>query len=69
MPRWILGCPNCNQEFTHSEIDTQSRTPLLDPFSWIADKPKLPEAGTRLECPNCKKVSIYKRHQLIYRAT
>lgn len=69
VPRWVLGCPHCNQEFTHSEIDTEYRTPLLDPFAWIGDKPELPVAGVGLECPNCKKVSIYKRYQLTYRAT
>jgi predicted RNA-binding Zn-ribbon protein involved in translation (DUF1610 family) len=69
VPRWVLGCPECGEEFTHSEIDAEYRPPLLDPFSWIADKPELPESGVSLECPNCKKTSVYKRHQLTYRAT
>ena len=29
MPRWVLGCPECNQEFTHSEIDTEYRPIFL----------------------------------------
>jgi hypothetical protein len=42
---------------------------LLDPFAWIGDKPELPDTGISLECPNCKKVAVYKRYQLTYRAT
>jgi hypothetical protein len=64
----MLDCPNCNAEFTHSEIDLRRETSPLDPFAWIVDKPKIPEAGILLECPNCKKVSLYKRHQFMYRA-
>ena len=67
MARWVLGCPDCNQEFTHSEIDPECRTPRLDPFAWIDEKPELPIAGVKLECPNCHRVSVYKRYQLTYR--
>ena len=69
VPRWVLGCPDCNQEFTHSEVDPEYQTPLLDPFAWIGDKPKFPDAGLSMECPNCKKVSVYNRYQLTYKAT
>jgi hypothetical protein len=69
VPRWVLGCPECKQEFTHTVIDPEYRTPLIDPFAWIGDKPDLPNDGVRLECPNCKKISVYKRYQLTYRAT
>jgi hypothetical protein len=69
MPRWVVGCPDCDQEFTHSEMATDYQSSLLDPFAWIGDKPEIPEAGVSLECPNCKKVSVYKRYQLTYRAT
>ncbi len=69
MPRWVLACPSCNQEFTHSEIDPSDRAPQLDPFSWIDHKPELPEVGVKLACPNCREVSTYKRYQLTYRAT
>jgi hypothetical protein len=69
VPRWVLGCPECDREFTHSEIDA-SRTPSsLDPFAWIGDKPAIPDAGVRLECPHCKKTSLYKRYQLVYSVT
>jgi hypothetical protein len=67
--RWVLGCSDCNQEFTHSEIDTEHQSMLLDPFALIGDKPELPDAGVSLQCPNCKNVTVYKRHQLVYRAT
>jgi len=67
--RWVLGCPKCGKEFMHSEIDSEHRSPLLDPFAWIGDKPEMPEAGVKLKCPNCSKVSVYKRYQLTYRAT
>jgi hypothetical protein len=40
----------------------------MDPFSWLGDKPDIAEAGVKLECPQCKKVFVYKRHQLTYRA-
>jgi hypothetical protein len=37
MPRWILYCPECNQDFTHSEIVVPGRP--LDPFSWLGINP------------------------------
>ena len=42
--------------------------PLKDPFEWIANKPEFPKDGIRIECPRCKKVSIYQRYQLTYRS-
>ncbi len=69
MPRWVLGCPNCGEEFTHSEIEPERQPPVIDPFAWIGDKPEIPGTGVRLKCPSCKKVSVYKRYQLTYRAT
>ena len=69
MPRWVLGCPGCSQEFTHSEIEMEHGKAVLDPFAWLLDKPVLPDAGVKLECPHCQKVSVYKRYQLTYRAT
>ena len=69
MARWVLGCPDCNQDFTHSQVDTESQNSFRDPFAWLVDKPEIPDSGVQLECPNCKKISIYKRTQLIYRST
>jgi hypothetical protein len=68
MARWVLGCPECKEDFTHSQIDTESQPSVGDPFSWLDDKPKFPDVGVSLECPNCKKTSVYQRTQLMYRA-
>jgi hypothetical protein len=67
VPRWVLECPECNQEFSHSEIDTSRKPFSLDPFAWIGDKPDFPGDGIRLRCPNCDKISVFKRYQLVYR--
>jgi endogenous inhibitor of DNA gyrase (YacG/DUF329 family) len=64
MPRWILICPGCNEEFTLSEVTSEGI-----PFTWGERKPDMPDDGASLECPHCEKPSVYKRHQLIYRAT
>jgi hypothetical protein len=69
VPRWVVGCPECKQEFTHSEISADRRPSALDPFAWIGDKPDIPETGISLKCPNCNKAAIYKRYQLTYRST
>jgi endogenous inhibitor of DNA gyrase (YacG/DUF329 family) len=68
MPQWVLRCPECNANFTHSEIATENQ-PLRDSFAGLAVKPEFPEGGMRLECPNCKKSSVYQRHELVFRAT
>ena len=69
MARWVLTCPKCKQEFTHSQVkdDDEGGASLLDPFSWIAGKPRFPEAGLAVTCPNCTAQTIYQRHELIYR--
>jgi hypothetical protein len=63
MPRWILSCPNCDQDYIYFEIREEPPTNL-----WFVDKPEMPAQGLSLECSNCKKTSTYLRHQLIYRA-
>jgi len=70
LARWILTCPECKQEFTHSQVnEAEPDGPsLLDPFSWIAGKPKFPEAGLRFTCPKCMVETTYQRHELIYRS-
>jgi hypothetical protein len=68
MARWVLGCPRCNEDFTHSHIDLESQRSFNDPFAWLVEKPEFPDNGIKLACPNCKTVSVYKRTQLIYRA-
>jgi hypothetical protein len=69
MARWVLGCPECKVDFTHSQIDPVTRASLQDPFAWLGDKPEFPTAGLVLECPNCRTTSVYKRTQLTYRAS
>ena len=62
MPRWVVRCPSCQQDFTHSQIP---RRELQDYY--FDKKPEFPMGGTSLHCPNCRTVSIVKRHQLTYR--
>jgi len=64
MPRWVLQCPHCSQEFTHSEIDrAMLEQARLDPFGVV----QRPSAGKRT-CPNCKEEADFKQYDLIYRA-
>ena len=70
MPRWVLECPECNLDFTHSKIPVE-RIPHHDLYAWLDvlfDKPNFPIHGVNLECPHCKKTSIYQQQELIYRA-
>lgn len=67
MARWVLFCPVCNKDFTHSEIP-ESGSHFTDPFLGDFIKPEFPEGGLRVVCPNCRSTSVYQRYQLIYRA-
>jgi endogenous inhibitor of DNA gyrase (YacG/DUF329 family) len=67
MARWTLSCPECNKDFTHSQIVSSETNALRNPFVF-EEKPLFPTGGQSIECPNCKKSSTYQRHQLIYRA-
>jgi hypothetical protein len=69
MRRWVLNCGNFNKDFTHSEMVADRKGPLRDPFDWIEAKPDFPTGGLSLECPNCKKTSVYQRQELTYRAS
>jgi hypothetical protein len=40
-----------------------------DIFTEFTTKPEFPKDGLSMPCPSCKEVSVYQRHQLIYRAT
>jgi len=68
LARWVLTCPECKLEFTHSQVKDTYAPSLKDAFSWICDKPELPDEGIHLRCPNCMSETAYKRYQLIYRA-
>jgi hypothetical protein len=62
MARWVLNCPQCEAEFTHSKIGDQR---LVDYY--LPAKPGFPKEGLAMECPNCHKSSVFYRHQLAYR--
>ena len=66
--RWVLYCPHCNEAFTQSEIPETSSS-VYDPFTSTVMKPEFPNGGLSLECPLCEGVSVYQRHQLIYRTS
>ena len=63
MPRWVLTCPECGKEFTHSNIE---RTSMAD--FYLDPKPQFPSDGSKIECPNCKNSSVYQHFDLAYRA-
>jgi len=64
--RWILDCPNCKGDFTHTEISPNDRLP--DTFLRSTPKPEFPTGGLTITCPNCGNTSVYQRHQLIYQS-
>jgi hypothetical protein len=68
MARWVLDCPDCNKEFTHSEIPENNRL-IPDPFTGTVTKSEFPAGGFTVTCPNCKKISVYQRYELTYRAS
>jgi phage FluMu protein Com len=66
MPYWVLKCPECKIHFTHSEVHVGREHYGL----WmLPPKPEFPEGGSWIECPNCKKISLFQRFQLTYAAT
>jgi len=62
MPHWILNCPLCRTEFIHSEIAMNLEMSEL----CFPRKPHVPSEGLRLECPSCRKSSVFQRDQLLY---
>jgi hypothetical protein len=69
MACWIMVCPNCKSEITHSRVDIATKSWHSDPFAWLGIKPKFPDVGLRLECPACSKSSVFVQHQLLYSST
>jgi predicted nucleic-acid-binding Zn-ribbon protein len=65
-PRWVVSCPDCKEEFTHTEIRAIVSGLSRDPFA-SPPKPTIPEDGTELQCRNCGKTSTYKASDLRYR--
>ena len=65
MAHWILYCPGCMSEITHSEIGEPHG--LEDLVLWPL-KPNIPDSGATLGCPSCLKDFVFRRHNLTYRA-
>ena len=64
-PNAALGfeCPECKTVFICSEIDMDQGHHGI---AALPAKPEFPEGGCKLECPNCKRTSVFQRFQLIY---
>ena len=61
MPRWVVTCPNCSKEFTHTEIDrTVLEQSYRDPFG-VLPRP----SGEKRTCPHCNTESVFEA--LFYR--
>jgi hypothetical protein len=64
MPRWVVRCPKCNHEFTHTEIDKAMLEQVNhDPFG-VLPRP----SEQKRTCPNCNTESFFSQTQLFYRA-
>ena len=68
MPRWVLGCPECHVDFTHSEITRNDRPSGAEFLDFLTPKPEFPDGGMTVECPHCKVSSVFQRHQLLFRS-
>jgi hypothetical protein len=66
MPRWVLECASCKNEFLYSEI-YETGNSLNDSFPLLVTKPELPNGGFSVRCPSCRETNVYQRHQLLYR--
>jgi endogenous inhibitor of DNA gyrase (YacG/DUF329 family) len=66
MPSWCLDCPECKTSFVHAQVEDSDRR-MMDYFYRTSPKPAFPKEGLTVECPNCKKSSVFKSHHLIYR--
>jgi uncharacterized C2H2 Zn-finger protein len=67
MPRWMLKCPKCSHDFTHTKIEPSIIDEARrDPFG-ILPKPTFAKDGETHTCPGCKTESVFQRRQLFYR--
>jgi endogenous inhibitor of DNA gyrase (YacG/DUF329 family) len=67
-PRWVVNCPECREEFTHTDIEAmKSGAGSRDLFA-SPPKPTIAEGGTQLICPKCNKTSAYQISDLRFRA-
>jgi hypothetical protein len=67
-PRWIVSCPKCQGEFTHTNIQAMATGVGTRDLFVSPPKPQIPESGTKLECHHCGKTSIYRALDLRFRA-
>jgi endogenous inhibitor of DNA gyrase (YacG/DUF329 family) len=65
-PQWVVSCPECSEEFTHTEISNVAHGAMRDVFA-SPPKPQIPEGGTQLKCRHCGKTSTYRAFDLRYR--
>lgn len=68
MPRWVVTCPNCRSEFTHTLVRDLTQGALTRDVFASPPKPPIPEGGSRLDCPNCGGSQAYQISDLRYRA-
>jgi hypothetical protein len=68
MASWVLDCPGCKATFVHSRVATDFDQRMMDHYYPLTPKPDFPPEGLLVECPNCRLSSVFKRHQLLYRA-
>jgi hypothetical protein len=67
MPRWMLRCPECSRNFTHTQIELAViEEARRDPFG-ILPRPTFAPGGENHVCPGCKTESVFQRQQLFYR--
>jgi hypothetical protein len=62
MPKWIVICKKCHNEFEHSQINGVGMASFYLPI------PDIPPAGSKCVCPNCGHSALYQRTDLRYRA-
>ena len=65
-PRWIVTCPECKVEFTHTDVNKIASAGTRDLFA-SPPKPEIPDGGSEVKCHNCGKTSTYKAVDLRYR--
>jgi len=62
MPRWVLNCPLCREDFTYSNSERRTLDDL-----YLDKKPEFPRDGRELQCPHCQASSWFEQAQLRYR--
>jgi hypothetical protein len=63
MPRWVVTCPNCSHEFTHTEIDSTMLAQGQHDLFGVLPKP----SNEKRTCPNCNTESAFCKTDLFYR--